>query len=339
MFGRPKGGCGGGQHRADAAHPAQAGGLTHLHADAPHGSPIWRRSYAQRGILGRINDGFRFERHNIRGKDKMTARVASWHWRSWWRLRSAASALTSTLANTAKPKPALKGAKPLLRRVGRTPDACGSTKTGPFSGRRCENPLLQIPKSATAQKISKGVDNPSQRGRVSNDKGRFQPQEWTLFRPSTRDGNRSHHSGGPLRRGYDGQGRDAKPIISVATTALGFEVRDGQQHGWRGEGFEKRGLRQSIWATFSAARVLVGGPEPAQRSTRLEAVGPSAAEMVWLPHVCRLLLGCPQLISAIAVCGLAAFGDFTRGRHADGAVCRPDMVPPVATAGDGWRRR
>ena len=46
----------------------------------PHGSPTWRRAYARCAALERINarldDGFRFERHNIRGKDKMTARVA-----------------------------------------------------------------------------------------------------------------------------------------------------------------------------------------------------------------------------------------------------------------------
>ena len=46
----------------------------------PHGSPTWRGAYAQRTALERINaridDGFRFERHNIRGKDRMTARVA-----------------------------------------------------------------------------------------------------------------------------------------------------------------------------------------------------------------------------------------------------------------------
>ena len=42
----------------------------------PHGSPTWRRTYTQCGALERINDGFRFERHNIPGKDKMTARIA-----------------------------------------------------------------------------------------------------------------------------------------------------------------------------------------------------------------------------------------------------------------------
>ena len=45
----------------------------------PHGSPTWRRAYARRAALERINarldDGFRFERHTIRGKDKMTMRV------------------------------------------------------------------------------------------------------------------------------------------------------------------------------------------------------------------------------------------------------------------------
>ena len=45
----------------------------------PHGSPTWRRAYARRAALERINarldDGFRFERHAIRGKDRMTMRV------------------------------------------------------------------------------------------------------------------------------------------------------------------------------------------------------------------------------------------------------------------------
>ena len=44
------------------------------------GPPTWRRACAQRTALGRINaridDGFRFERRNIRGKDRMTVRVA-----------------------------------------------------------------------------------------------------------------------------------------------------------------------------------------------------------------------------------------------------------------------
>ena len=46
----------------------------------PHGSPTWWRAYAQRAALERINaridDGFRFELHNIRGKDRMTAWAA-----------------------------------------------------------------------------------------------------------------------------------------------------------------------------------------------------------------------------------------------------------------------
>ena len=79
MFGRPKGGCGGGQHRADAAHPLRQV-VPRIFTPTPHGSPTWRRTYAQRGTLERINaridDGFRFERHNIRGKNKMTVRVA-----------------------------------------------------------------------------------------------------------------------------------------------------------------------------------------------------------------------------------------------------------------------
>ena len=48
----------------------------HGRADCP--VCAMRRAYAQRTALERINsrigDGFRFERHNIRGKDKMTAR-------------------------------------------------------------------------------------------------------------------------------------------------------------------------------------------------------------------------------------------------------------------------
>ena len=45
----------------------------------PHGSPSWRRGYNRRSALERIysrlDNGFRFERHTIRGKAKMTARV------------------------------------------------------------------------------------------------------------------------------------------------------------------------------------------------------------------------------------------------------------------------
>ena len=45
----------------------------------PHGTRNWRRGYARRSALERINarldDGYRFEVHTIRGKAKMTARV------------------------------------------------------------------------------------------------------------------------------------------------------------------------------------------------------------------------------------------------------------------------
>ena len=45
----------------------------------PWGSPSWRRAYAQRSALERINsrlDGaYHFERHFVRGKAKMKARV------------------------------------------------------------------------------------------------------------------------------------------------------------------------------------------------------------------------------------------------------------------------
>ena len=45
----------------------------------PQGSPSWRRGYVRRSALERVNsridNGFRFERHSIRGKDRMTARV------------------------------------------------------------------------------------------------------------------------------------------------------------------------------------------------------------------------------------------------------------------------
>ena len=45
----------------------------------PRGSVFWRRVYNQRSALERINsridNSFRFERHFIRGKGKMTARA------------------------------------------------------------------------------------------------------------------------------------------------------------------------------------------------------------------------------------------------------------------------
>ena len=45
----------------------------------PHGARGWRKGYARRSALERINarldDGYRFENHTIRGKAKMTARV------------------------------------------------------------------------------------------------------------------------------------------------------------------------------------------------------------------------------------------------------------------------
>ena len=45
----------------------------------PRGSVLWKRAYRRRGALERINsridNSFGFERHFIRGKDKMTARV------------------------------------------------------------------------------------------------------------------------------------------------------------------------------------------------------------------------------------------------------------------------
>lgn len=42
----------------------------------PPGSPPWLHGYAKRGALERIKDGFLFERHTIRSKDKMIAWVA-----------------------------------------------------------------------------------------------------------------------------------------------------------------------------------------------------------------------------------------------------------------------
>lgn len=45
----------------------------------PHGSPSWRRGYARRNALERINarldNSFGFERHYIRGQAAMTTRV------------------------------------------------------------------------------------------------------------------------------------------------------------------------------------------------------------------------------------------------------------------------
>ena len=45
----------------------------------PRSSPTWARRYAERSALERINarldDGFRFERHAVRGKDRMAAKV------------------------------------------------------------------------------------------------------------------------------------------------------------------------------------------------------------------------------------------------------------------------
>ena len=42
----------------------------------PHGPPHRLHGYAKCGALEHIDDGFLFERHTIRGKDKMIARVA-----------------------------------------------------------------------------------------------------------------------------------------------------------------------------------------------------------------------------------------------------------------------
>ena len=45
----------------------------------PRSSPTWARRYAERSALERVNarldDGFRFERHAVRGKDRMAAKV------------------------------------------------------------------------------------------------------------------------------------------------------------------------------------------------------------------------------------------------------------------------
>ena len=42
-------------------------------------SPTWARRYAERSALERtnvrLNDGFRFERHAVRGRDRMAAKV------------------------------------------------------------------------------------------------------------------------------------------------------------------------------------------------------------------------------------------------------------------------
>ena len=145
----------------------------------PHGSPTWRRAYAQCAVLecinARIDDGFRLApQHPRQGQDdrpgglgsgghdgarawqhprlgRMTA-CAHWCVRRTTLERPHQAGPRSSRRRETPPKPALEGAKPPLRRVCRTPDACGSTKTGPSGGRRRENPSLQVPKNATAQK-------------------------------------------------------------------------------------------------------------------------------------------------------------------------------------------
>ena len=62
-----------------------------------------------------------------------------------------------------------------------------------------QGPTQQPPQRTTLKSPwvipHKALTHPPQRGRVSNDRGRFQPQERTLFRPSTCDGNWNTTSG------------------------------------------------------------------------------------------------------------------------------------------------
>ena len=70
------------------ANPSKLGPTRRIHLakanrriflPTPHGARAWREGYARRSAMERINarldDGFRFESHTIRGKHRMTARV------------------------------------------------------------------------------------------------------------------------------------------------------------------------------------------------------------------------------------------------------------------------
>ena len=70
------------------ANPSKLGPTRRIHLakanrriflPTPHGTRAWREGYARRSAMERINarldDGFRFESHTIRGKHRMTARV------------------------------------------------------------------------------------------------------------------------------------------------------------------------------------------------------------------------------------------------------------------------
>ena len=46
---------------------------------------------------------------------------------------------------------------------------------------------------ALGEGVIKALTRSPQRGGISDDRERFQPQEWTLFQPSTCDRNRAHH--------------------------------------------------------------------------------------------------------------------------------------------------
>lgn len=70
---QPSSGLLSGQLRADAAGELEAD-------EPPVFTLTWRKGSARRAALERVNvridDGFCFERHTIRGKDKMRTRVA-----------------------------------------------------------------------------------------------------------------------------------------------------------------------------------------------------------------------------------------------------------------------
>ena len=74
----PDSGHAGGRLRSHRAHSPRHPGSAHLHSN-PYGSPSWKRGYRRRSALERIysrlDNDFGFERHFLRGRSRVAARV------------------------------------------------------------------------------------------------------------------------------------------------------------------------------------------------------------------------------------------------------------------------
>ena len=113
----------------------------------PCGSPSWWRGCARRSALertnSRINDGFRFERHSIRGKDKMTARVGL-------ALGSVRTKVRGRLRSLIRPPPAQAAGRPsrTLPRTDRSHPGRALARVPEKRGKLAPNPPSKHSKTA-----------------------------------------------------------------------------------------------------------------------------------------------------------------------------------------------